>query len=211
MKGTYIEVIERFKAGLKEGLTILYENYGKPLYQFSATNWGLDEDECYDILYKTLESVGKVIERYEFSSESHFKNWLFKIHKNNILQSVRSRKGKELLVFEFNDWVNEIKTYDDEAFDISGYEPFIETIKGENPHDDEGQNSQLFFAMQKALACISESEKELLLLRMNNYSYDEIAEMLAIQNKQLKVKFIRAKAKVQKKTLEILKESSNEN
>ena len=66
------------------------------------------------------------------------------------------------------------------------------------------------FAMQKALQQISDLERELLLLRMNNYTYDEIAAMLGIENHQLKVKFNRAKAKVEKKTLEILKESYNE-
>ena len=63
------------------------------------------------------------------------------------------------------------------------------------------------FAMQKALQQINDLDRELLLLRMNNYSYDEIAEMLGIENNQLKVKFNRAKAKVERKTLEILKES----
>ena len=45
---------------------------------------------------------------------------------------------------------------------------------------------------------------------MSNYSYEEIAGMLGIENNQLKVKFNRAKAKVEKKTLAILKDTYNE-
>src|ERR1700744_6544664 len=84
METWYTTVIEKFKSSPRDGLAALYEDYGKYLYQFSINNWGLDEDECYDTLYKTLEATGKVIDRYEFESESHFRNWLFKIHKNNI-------------------------------------------------------------------------------------------------------------------------------
>ena len=54
---------------------------------------------------------------------------------------------------------------------------------------------------------LNDVERELVLLRMSNYSYDEIAKMLGIENNQLKVKFNRAKAKIEKKTLELLKDT----
>ena len=94
--------------------------------------------------------------------------------------------------------------------DLGNFKQVIEQISTVDPYEGSSMNSKLFFAMQKALEQLSDVERELLLLRMNNYSYDEIATMLNIENNQLKVKFNRAKAKVEKKTLELIKDIYNE-
>ncbi len=51
----------------------------------------------------------------------------------------------------------------------------IEQISTVDPYENSSKKNMLFFAMQKALEQLSDVERELLLLRMNNYSYDEIA------------------------------------
>ena len=208
----YIKIITAFQTDLNQGLKILFEEYGQKLFGFSITHFHLDEDEGYDVLYKTMETVGKVVSRYEFSSENHFANWILKIHKNNILQLLRTKKSKEhnLQIVDFSNWENEAKEFEDEEFELDSYKTVLEQISSINTFENSSSQSKLMFAMQKALQQISDIDRELLLLRMNNYSYDEIAEMLGIENNQLKVKFNRAKAKVERKTLEILKESDNE-
>lgn len=200
----YLNIISLFQENLKKGVAALFNDYGQPLYGYSVRHWHLNEDDAYDTLYKTLEIVGKVIGRYEFSSEAHFKNWIFKIHRNNILQLLRSKKTKEIEIrsFTYSDWESEVKALENEAFEISDYKYQIETL--------ENSTNLYMIAIDKALQQISEVEKEILLLRMSNYSYDEIAKMLKMENNQLKVKFNRAKAKVEKKTLEILKEMNHE-
>lgn len=208
----YKNIISLFQEDLNKGLTALFEGYGQKLYGFAVTHFHIDEDESYDVLYKTLDTVGKVITRYEFTSENHFGNWLFKIHKNNILQLLRSKKSKEkdFQIVSFNDWEVEAKELDDENLNLENFKQVIEQISEVDPYESSSKNNKLFFAMQKALEQLSEVERELLLLRMNNYSYDEIATMLKIENNQLKVKFNRAKAKVEKKTLELIKDTYNE-
>ena len=208
----YKNIISLFQEDLNKGLTALFEGYGQKLYGFAVTHFHIDEDESYDVLYKTMDTVGKVITRYEFTSENHFGNWLFKIHKNNILQLLRSKKSKEkdFQIVSFNDWAVEAKELDDENLNLDNFKQVIEQISTVDPYESSTKNNKLFFAMQKALEQLSDIEKELLLLRMNNYSYDEIAKMLNIENNQLKVKFNRAKAKVEKKTLEIIKDTYNE-
>lgn len=205
----YKNIISLFQEDLNKGLTALFEGYGQKLYGFTVTNFHLDEDESYDVIYKTMDTVGKVITRYEFTSENHFGNWLFKIHKNNILQLLRIKKNKEkdFQIVSFNDWEVEAKELEDENLNLENYKEVIEQISTVDPYKSSSKNNKLFFAMQKALEQLSDVERELLLLRMNNYSYDEIATMLNIENNQLKVKFNRAKAKVEKKTLELIKEN----
>lgn len=208
----YIKIITAFQTDLTQGLKILFEEYGQKLYGFSITHFHLDEDEGYDVLYKTMETVGKVVSRYEFSSENHFANWILKIHKNNILQLLRTKKSKEynFQFVDFNNWEDEAKEFGDDELELDSYKTVLDQISSINTFENSSSQSKLMFAMQKALQQINDLDRELLLLRMNNYSYDEIAEMLGIENNQLKVKFNRAKAKVERKTLEILKESNNE-
>jgi RNA polymerase sigma factor (sigma-70 family) len=207
----HLKIISGFQEDISKGLGLLFETFGQKLYGYSIHHWKLNEDESYDTLYKTLEIVGKVISRYEFESEDHFKNWLFKVHKNNILQLLRTKKNKDIEVtrFTYSSWENEIADLGAESFDIAEYKSVLTDL--ENGSNQPETLNQLMLAMQKALLQISELDRELLLLRMNEYSYDEIAKMLNIENNQLKVKFNRAKAKVERKTLEILKEANYEN
>lgn len=208
----YLIVITAFQEDLRKGLAALFEGYGQALFGFSRSQWHLDEDEGYDVLYKTLEIVGKVIRRYEFSSENHFSNWLFKIHKNNILQFLRAKNRKEILntPVNFEEWENEVHELEDAAFNLQEFKPVIERLSSLDPYENTSAHNHLMLSLQKGLQQLSETERELLLLRMNNYSYDEIAKMLDIENNQLKVKFIRAKAKLEKLTLTILKDTYNE-
>ncbi len=208
----YKNIISLFQEDLNKGLAALFEGYGQKLYGFAVTHFHIDEDESYDVLYKTMDTVGKVITRYDFTSENHFANWLFKIHKNNILQLLRSKKSraKNFQVVSFSDWVNEVNELEVEDLNLESFKPVIEQLSTVDPYESSPKSNKLFFAMQKALEQLEEVERELLLLRMNDYSYEEIAKMLGIENNQLKVKFNRAKAKVQKKTLELLKDTYNE-
>jgi RNA polymerase sigma factor (sigma-70 family) len=208
----YQDILSLFQQDLNKGLAALFECYGRQLYGFSVTHFHLDEDESYDVLYKTLETVGKVITRYEFTSDKHFDNWLFKIHKNNVLQLIRAKKSKqeEILVDNYKSWEKEAIELNDEELKIESFKPVIEKISSFNAYEVSPTHNQLMSAMQKALQRLSNLERELLMLRMSNYSYDEIAKMLGVENNQLKVKFNRAKAKVEKRMLEILKDNYNE-
>jgi RNA polymerase sigma factor (sigma-70 family) len=207
MEAKHLQVITKFQTDLREGLSLLYEWYGKSLFQFSSRNWGLDEDECYEVLYKTLETVGKVISRQEFASEKHFTNWLFKIHKNNTLMFIRSKRAKEEIEFKTVDWQEEYAEVEDDNGAISFEEsPFILSNSGQL-YEESNTINPLFNAMEKALQTINETDRDILLLRMNNYSYEDIATMLGIENNQLKVRFLRAKGKIEKKTMDIFKEN----
>lgn len=209
---SYQDIISSFQADSRQGLSDLFKKYGQSLYGFGMARWNLSEDESYEVLYKTFEAVGKVITRYEFESEKHFDNWLFKIHKNNILQFIRAQKIKDFgqQTYSYSDWENEINELTDDGFSISGFNDLIEKVSATNFYENTPSSSLLMLAVEKALQQIPEMERDILLLRMNNYSYDEIAKMLGIENNQLKVKFNRAKAKVHKKTLEILNENKYE-
>lgn len=206
----YKDIISCFSKNPEKGLTQLFEHYGSILYGYSLKRFELSEDEAYDALYKTFESIGNIITRYQFDSELHFENWIFKIHKNNILQILRKRKNN-IQTVSFDDWATEFSESGEET-DLTDYREIIEHISGSRDEEFNSYSSSsfLFQAMQKAMNHLSGMEKDILLLRMNNYTYDEIAQMLKIENNQLKVKFSRAKSKLEKKTLQLLKENHHE-
>ncbi|WDF78972.1 sigma-70 family RNA polymerase sigma factor [Mucilaginibacter sp. KACC 22773] len=207
MEAKYLQVIAKYQEDLKGGLSLLYELYGRSLYQYSLKNWALDEEECYEVLYKTLETVGKVILRNEFDSERHFQNWLFKIHRNNTLMAVRAKMAKEQIEFKLVDWQDEFAATEEDSEGLEFEHSPVLNMGSTEVYEEETSQSPLFLALEKALQEISETDRDILLLRMNNYSYDDIAAMLGIENNQLKVRFLRAKAKVEKKTLGIIKEN----
>jgi RNA polymerase sigma-70 factor (ECF subfamily) len=207
MEAKYLQVIAKYQEDLKRGLSLLYELYGRSLYQYSLKNWALDEEECYEVLYKTLETVGKVILRNEFDSERHFQNWLFKIHRNNTLMAVRAKMAKEQIEFKLVDWQDEFAATEEDSEGLEFEHSPVLNMGSTEVYEEEASQSPLFLALEKALQEISETDRDILLLRMNNYSYDDIAAMLGIENNQLKVRFLRAKAKVEKKTLGIIKEN----
>lgn len=204
MEAKHLQVISKFKSDLRDGLALLYDFYGKSLYQYTIRNWGLDEDEAHDILYKTLETVGKVIGGYEFSTEKHFTNWLFKIHKNNSLMFVRAKLSKEKIEFTTVDWQQEYQETNDDNDPIDFTENPI-ADQAEGLYEDTNSTNPLFNALERALLTINETDRDIVLLRMNNYSYEDIATMLGIENNQLKVRFLRTKAKIEKKTMDIIK------
>jgi len=213
-------IISAYGEDLNKGLALLFENYGQALFGYSVRNWRLNEDEGYNVLYKTLESVGKVLNRYEFSSDKHFSNWLFKIHKNNILQLLREKRRKEphTIPVAFDQWEKEWQdlgtqgeaSSDWELTELINYRDVLERISRIEPYTPSPEQNHLMMSMQKALLELNDTDRELLLLRMNDYSYEEIAGMLGMENNQLKVRFNRAKAKLEKLTLTILKEVYNE-
>jgi len=199
----YLDILKDFTDGPQKGLTSLFNRYGQSLYGYAVERWQLSEDESYDVLYKTLETAGKIIGRYEFSSEKHFENWLFKIHKSNLLQALRGKKTKDgkITFVLFSDWFQDKEDADDD-----GPADFVSPGLNNLSEDDLPATGALLGALKKSLESLHEKDRDLVLLKVSGYSYDEAAAMLGIENNQLKVKFLRLKNKLKQMTLNNIKQ-----
>jgi len=71
-------------------------------------------------------------------------------------------------------------------------------------YQSESVEPEIMRTLNHALSQLAPIDKDLLLLKAQNYTYDEIAEILGIENNQLKVKHHRAKQKL----INLLNESS---
>ena len=183
----YREIIELIKAKEKAGIDNLYNDYATKLCEYAIRQWRFSEDDAWEMVYKTLHTLLLKLPTYEIESTLHFSNIIFKIFKNNLRQYYRDRLSKDSNI-EFvsvERWGNEAEL----RFPVeqSVFTDYYQNEAMENP---------LFTALKNGLEKLNPDEKELLLLKTQNYSYDEIAAMLGIENNQLKVKHHRAKKKL---------------
>ena len=198
----YLEIIEILKKKDRKSLEILYNIYGRKLISYALNKWFLDEDEAWEIVYQTLETLVMKISEYNFESKIHFDNFIFKVFTNYLRQYYRKHRQHQVDVIYTN--LNEYQNVEENENDNKNnllmqeinHQIFTKYYESEIIEDP-----KLIF-IQEALNQLGEFDKDILLLRAQNYSYDEIAQMLNVENNQLKVRYHRAKNKLHKIILE---------
>lgn len=184
----YKIIQERLLNKDKTVLKDLYETYGKKFYSYSIRNWDLSEDDSWEAVYKTLEtSVLKLVD-FSFDSQGHFDNYLFKIFVNYLRQAFRVKRKHQDHELEFIDFREE------EIPDEIGH--YLNNVSFTDYYKSEENDLPVLTDLKTALNELDEPERDLLLLRAQQYSYEEIADLLQIENNQLKVKYHRAKKKL---------------
>jgi RNA polymerase sigma-70 factor (ECF subfamily) len=178
-----------------KGLEELYDTYGKKFYTYCVRNWHLSEDEAWEVIYKTLETLILKLSHYEFVSKQHFDNFLYKVLTNFIRQYFRKNRSHTEQEIEYVDLTNSEETSKEVTQHINQLS-FTDYYKSEFIDSPELLN------LNEALDKLEPIDKDILLLRAQNYTYDEISIFLGIENKQLKVTHHRAKKKLIDKLIE---------
>lgn len=194
----YKTIIEQLAEKNKKGYESLYILFANKFYGYAITKWNFSEDESWDIVYKTLETLVNKLSNYKFESQAHFNGFVFKVFINFLRQQYRLNKTREKEI-------NFIRLGEVDYGEVDSALEGIETNKIEGSfskefftdyyHNEGGENPKLI-ELKKALEKLDKNEQDILLLKAQNYTYDEIAQMLRIENKQLKVKHHRAKHKL---------------
>lgn len=185
----YREIIELVKKKDPTGAERLYEAYGKAFYTYCIKSWQFSEDEAWEVVYRTLEMLILKLDNYQLNSQAEFDRFLYKVLINFLRQQYRSKKfrdAKETVYVDFNaesGGSNEFVQYLNEAAFFAFNEP-------ENTVNPALQQLHII------LETFNPTDRDLLLLRAQNYSYEEIADLLHIENNQLKVRHHRAKKKL---------------
>lgn len=185
---SYIEIIRLINTQDKLGLEKLYDQYGSKFYSYCIRYWSLDEDEAWEVVYRTLETLVLKISNYKFPMQVDFERFIYKVLINYLRQQYRSKKRKEKDSVIYVDFNVESGT----TAQLVGH---FNADALNTYYSEETENPELL-RLNKALDEMEQMEKDLLLLRAQNYSYDEIAKLLKIENNQLKVKHHRARKKL---------------
>lgn len=186
------EIIAQIDAKNPKGWEYLFFRYGQKFYGFAVSNWKFTEDEAWDIVYQTLETIILKIGKYKIESQAHFDNLVYKVFLNFLRQSFRSKKRAQqnIQLLRLGEMEADISADPNEfkiPFDSDFFKEYYDSEEVDNPKLKE---------LELALNKLDPFEKDLLLLKANEFTYDQIAEMLHIENNQLKVKHHRAKQKL---------------
>jgi len=172
------------KSKPKKGLELMYKKYGAQLCAYAIKNWNLNEDEAWELIYKTMFKIEKNIENYEFKNEDKFAAFIYKIFINQLRNYYRDQKAKQV----------EISGLDNEA-----------NIEDKNDQKTESdQVKQLNILLDK----LEDWQRMLLLLRAQDMPYSEIAKYIDRPEKQLKVYYQRLKQKIEKQLTEQFKQKA---
>jgi RNA polymerase sigma-70 factor, ECF subfamily len=114
-----------------------------------------------------------------FRAESKFSTWMYRIALNTAISDLRRKERKPKVLFPENAPAN---------LSAEGYDA-----------QKEEQINQLY----KAIGHLTEIEKALVMLYLEDKSYDEMEEILGINQNNLRVKMNRIKEKLRKLTKQV--------
>lgn len=153
-------------------IALVYERYGKKLFSYGVYSWKLDEDESWDLVYKTVYRVAEKSKTYTFESEEKFAGFVFTVFMNLLRNRFRdTRKVRE----QFKE-----EPLDQHAFLLAG-ETDVEEISWQRRLLDE------------ELEQFEDWQRMLLLLRAQDIPYEQISRFIDKPSDQLKVYYQRLK------------------
>ena len=180
---------------------VLYNRYGRKLYGYGKRTWKLDDDENWDLVYKTLFKVCEKITKYSFDSEKGFSAVVYKIYINFLRKQYRKHQ-------QVGEYI-EFATFNESLFEEmeDGRIGKTERAIKKKIHEQDLRAQQLadipknpmLLALEEELDKLEDWERMLLLLKSQNMPYKEISEYVNKPPHQLKVYYQRLKSRVMKR------------
>jgi RNA polymerase sigma-70 factor (ECF subfamily) len=162
-----------------QAFEILVQKYKNPLTNFVYRFLG-DYEACVDVVQETMIKVYRYKDTY--NSVAKFSTWIYTIAGN--LARTEYRRQRRRQFFSINDYGDEHKSYDiaDET-----YRPDVMT--------DSGIKDEI---IQKALLKVKDAYRDAVILRdIQGLSYEEIAEILGVNEGTVKSRINRGRAELQ--------------
>ncbi|MGE5739340.1 MAG: RNA polymerase sigma factor [Betaproteobacteria bacterium] len=161
-------LVERCRKGDRDAFTELVIRYQRPIY--NAAFWILrSAEDANDIAQGVFLKVAEHLD--DFDSQHRFFSWIYRIAVNESLNLLR-RNGHE-------EWL-------DDEIDLPG----AETANPESQASDAERSRNI----QRALLGLSANDRTVLTLRhFSECSYQEIAEILQIDEKTVKSRLFEAR------------------
>ncbi|HTL81939.1 MAG TPA: sigma-70 family RNA polymerase sigma factor [Bacteroidia bacterium] len=165
---------------------LVYERYGKKLFVFAKQKWRMNEDDAWDVVYKTLYRVIDTHSSYQFVSEEKFSAFVFTIFINYLRNFYRDRKNLPGEIVELDERVTGDHSSE------------------KNPDDVPSPAMQM---LMNELDGLEDWERILLLMRSQDIPYSKIAGFVQRPEEQLKVYYQRLKKKLSDRMNEKLKQT----
>ena len=180
------DLVPRLRAGDTSAYRELMQLYERRLYAF-ANRILRDSDDAMDVVQDTFIRVFKSVG--SFQGDAAFTSWIFRITRNLCID--RLRRKKRVQMTEFNDALKANPNALDKP-SLTGQASF------QTP-DNQSLSRELGDQMLEALKVLSESHREILLLReLEGLSYGEISEILGVPSGTVMSRLFHARKKMQK-------------
>ncbi|MCU0431949.1 MAG: sigma-70 family RNA polymerase sigma factor [Bacteroidia bacterium] len=151
----------------------LYRRYGSKLAGYGMRQWSLNEDDAWELCYKTLYSVLENAHKYSFASAQKLDAFVFTVFLNNVRNHHRSAQAAGVAFVSLNEAT-----------------PAMPQPQ-ESPPENEALNP-----LREALDALADWERMLLLLRSQGVAYAEIEKLTGKPQSQLKVYYMRLKKRL---------------
>lgn len=181
------QLIKKAAAGDAEAFELLVIRYQTPVYRLCFRMLGNAEDAA-DLTQEAFLKAWRSLDGFQFKAA--FSTWLYRLTSNLCLDHLRSAKRCKTLPLI-------VVSEDSEELAVDPPDPA--PLPEEHVILSEEQQH-----LQTALAALPSEERQLLTLRViNELSYAEIAELLAIKEGTVKSRLSRVRERLRKKLLKI--------
>jgi RNA polymerase sigma factor (sigma-70 family) len=171
----------------KTSIGVLYERYGKKLFGYALHKWKINEDDNWDLIYKTLYRVLETHSNYKFSSEEKFSAFVFTVFINYLRNFYRDKKNLPVEILELD-----------------------ENFSDRPETGNETSPSPAMNLLVSELDQLEDWERILLLMRSQDMPYSEIAKYVGKPEEQLKVYYGRLKKKLSDRLHEKIHQSKSQ-
>ncbi len=176
-----VALMGRVKNGDAPAFRRLVEMHQSAVIGTAAKMLG-DVTEAHDIAQQVFLRVWKSAKRYR--ADAKFTTWLFTITRNLIFNESRRRSRKGTVSTDAAE----------EQFDLAARDT------GARSPDEEALNSELWSAIDAAIAGLPEKQRlAVVLRRYENMPYEEIAAVLAVSVSSVKSLLFRARSELKTK------------
>jgi len=183
-------LVDGLKAGSEEAFAFVLSRYRNPIYALIARILGNDSDAA-DVLQNVFIKVFRGLP--QFQAHSSLKTWIYRIA---VREALNHRRGW------FRRHVHEPSSLDDKL--SGGMESLTAASRAGDPYEklELAERRQLVHA---ALNALPVAYRAVLLLReMEDFPYDEIAEVLAIPEGTVKSRLMRGRELLRRKLGSVL-------
>jgi RNA polymerase sigma-70 factor (ECF subfamily) len=192
----YENIIDTIQKDYNAGLELLFKEYAEKFYGYAVDCWHFSEDEAWDIVYKTLDKLAARLPQGDFSTQGQFDSYVFTVFKSFMSKGYRTKKKEAnektfyLPIGETTDGMVQEENLKSVGFDDEFVKEYLE--------DETTIGNTKLERLKVALLRLSDLDRDLLLLKAQNLSYEEIGALLNIESKNLKVQHHRAKERLLK-------------
>ena len=172
-------LIKQSKCGSVDSFEQLIEDNRKKVYNIALRMLGNPED-ANDVTQEVFLRVFKSMRG--FKEQSSFSTWIYRITKNVCLDEIRKKKKNNLV-------------YIDKQIEYGDGQVTMQLEDERETPEEAAERTELSLRVREAIAMLPEQHRILIVLRdIQNFSYDEIADILKCPDGTVKSRINRARS-----------------